>query len=30
MNFVKVIEEVTRRLDAEGVRYALIGGFAMA
>jgi predicted nucleotidyltransferase len=30
MNFVKVIEEVTSQLDAEGIQYALIGGFAMA
>ena len=30
MNFVKVIEEVTSQLDAEGLHYALIGGFAMA
>jgi len=30
MNFLKVIEAVTIRLDAADVRYALIGGFAMA
>lgn len=30
MNFLKVIETVTRELDALEVRYALIGGFAMA
>jgi len=30
MNFIKVIENVTSQLDAAGVRYALIGGFAMA
>lgn len=30
MNFVKVIEEVTKCLDTQGIRYALIGGFAMA
>ena len=30
MNFVKVIEQVTSQLDSEGIRYALIGGFAMA
>lgn len=30
MNFLKVIEIVTTRLDQAGVRYALIGGFAMA
>lgn len=30
MNFSKVIEEVCGRLDAAGIRYALIGGFAMA
>ena len=30
MNFIKVIEKVTSELDASGIRYALIGGFAMA
>jgi len=30
MNFIKVIEAVTSQLDAADVRYALIGGFAMA
>jgi len=30
MNFLKVIETVTSQLDTEGVRYSLIGGFAMA
>lgn len=30
MNFVIVIEQVTSQLDAAGIRYALIGGFAMA
>ncbi len=30
MNFVKVIEQVTSQLDSEDIRYALIGGFAMA
>jgi len=30
MNFEKVITEVCRRLDAAHIRYALIGGFAMA
>ncbi len=30
MNFTKVIDEVTSRLDAGDIRYALIGGFAMA
>ena len=30
MNFFKVIVNVTRQMDAEGLRYALIGGFAMA
>lgn len=30
MNFVKVIGEVTSQLDAAGIHYALIGGFAMA
>jgi hypothetical protein len=30
MNFAWVIENVTSRLDAEGIHYALIGGFAMA
>lgn len=30
MNFIKVIEKVTSQLDASGIRYALIGGFAMA
>jgi hypothetical protein len=30
VNFSKVIEEVCGRLDAAGIRYALIGGFAMA
>lgn len=30
MNFLKVIGLVTRRFDQAGVRYALIGGFAMA
>ena len=30
MNFAKVIAELCGRLDAAGVRYALIGGFAMA
>ena len=29
MDFVSVIEKVIQRLDKEGVRYALIGGFAM-
>lgn len=30
MNFQRVIEKVTTRLDEGGIRYALIGGFAMA
>ncbi len=30
MNFIRVIEKVTSQLDASGIRYALIGGFAMA
>lgn len=30
MNFSKVLMELGGRLDAAGVRYALIGGFAMA
>lgn len=30
MNFAKVLAELGGRLDAAGVRYALIGGFAMA
>lgn len=30
MNFLKVIREVCGALDKAGVRYALIGGFAMA
>lgn len=30
MNFLKVIATVTRQMDAESLRYALIGGFAMA
>ena len=30
MNFAKVIADVCGRLDKAGVRYALIGGFAMA
>ncbi len=30
MNFVKVISGVVGQLEAAGVRYALIGGFAMA
>lgn len=30
MNFVHVIGTLTRRLDEQHVRYALIGGFAMA
>jgi hypothetical protein len=30
MDFIKVIAGVCGALDAEGVRYALIGGFAMA
>jgi predicted nucleotidyltransferase len=30
MNFSKVLREVAQRLDAAGVRYALIGGFALA
>jgi len=30
MNFIKVIEEVATKLDQTGIRYALIGGFAMA
>lgn len=30
MDFFRVIEEVCGRLDDAGVRYALIGGFAMA
>ncbi|MBL9201403.1 MAG: hypothetical protein JNL39_12910 [Opitutaceae bacterium] len=30
MNFSKVLAELGGRLDAAGVRYALIGGFAMA
>jgi hypothetical protein len=30
MNFVKVMEQVTSQLDSEDIRYALIGGFAMA
>jgi hypothetical protein len=30
MDFSKVIEHVCGRLDAAGIRYALIGGFAMA
>ena len=29
MDFISVIETVIRQLDKEGVRYALIGGFAM-
>ena len=29
MDFVSVIDKVIRQLDKEGVRYALIGGFAM-
>ena len=30
MNFLKVIETVTAELDTSRIRYALIGGFAMA
>ena len=30
MNFTAVIATLSRRLDAQGVHYALIGGFAMA
>lgn len=30
MNFQRVIEKVTTRLDEADIRYALIGGFAMA
>jgi len=30
MDFIKVMENVTSQLDTAGVRYALIGGFAMA
>jgi hypothetical protein len=30
MNFAKVLAELGGRLDAAGIRYALIGGFAMA
>lgn len=30
MDFIRVIETVAARLDEAGVRYALIGGFAMA
>lgn len=30
MNFIQVIEKVTAKLDAADIRYALIGGFAMA
>jgi hypothetical protein len=30
VNFLKVIEDVCSALDTAGVRYALIGGFAMA
>ena len=30
MDFISVMETVIQRLDAAGVRYALIGGFAMA
>ena len=30
MDFVKVIDSVCRALDKASVRYALIGGFAMA
>lgn len=30
MNFSKVLAELGGRLDATGIRYALIGGFAMA
>ncbi len=30
MNFSKVLAELGGRLDAAGIRYALIGGFAMA
>jgi len=30
VNFIKVIEQVTSQLDAASIRYALIGGFAMA
>lgn len=30
MNFAQVINAVCGQLDAAGVRYALIGGFAMA
>jgi hypothetical protein len=30
MNFLKVMQTVTSQLDIEGVRYAVIGGFAMA
>ncbi|NDV62974.1 nucleotidyl transferase AbiEii/AbiGii toxin family protein [Puniceicoccales bacterium CK1056] len=29
MDFISVVERVIQRLDKEGVRYALIGGFAM-
>ncbi len=30
MNFITVLDQLTRALDEEGARYALIGGFAMA
>jgi predicted nucleotidyltransferase len=30
MNFLKVIERITTQFDEENIRYALIGGFAMA
>ena len=30
MNFARVLSEVVAALEAKGVRYALIGGFAMA
>lgn len=30
VNFSRVIDQVCGRLDAAGIRYALIGGFAMA
>ncbi|MDQ8208993.1 hypothetical protein QEH52_15815 [Coraliomargarita sp. SDUM461003] len=30
MDFAKVIQEVTSQLDAKGIRYALISGFAIA
>jgi hypothetical protein len=30
MDFIKVMENVTSQLDTAGVRYALIGGFAIA